>query len=122
MNVGIIGSRRRNSLQDFEKVHGAFQEFLFVADLSKLTIISGGCPKGGDRFAEVLAKKYKVDIIIHRAEWNKYGRSAGFQRNTYIAQDSDVLIACAAPDRTGGTEDTIRKFKKLHPEGLVTIV
>jgi len=45
------------------------------------------------------------------SEWNKYGRGAGIARNTLIANNCDILIACVSPDRTGGTEDTIKKTK-----------
>jgi hypothetical protein len=41
------------------------------------------------------------------------GPGAGFLRNTDIAKDADVLIAVVAADRTGGTEDTIRKVQKM---------
>ena len=49
-------------------------------------------------------------------------RGAGFVRNGDIAKDSDVLIACVAPDRTGGTEDTIKKFLKLKTEKCLFLV
>jgi len=106
--IGIIGSRKRNTQNDFEKVERCFLSIFSEGD----TIVSGGCPKGGDKFAEIIAEKYQVPIIIHRADW-KIGRHAGFLRNTDIAKDADVLIACIAPDRRGGTEDTIRKFKRF---------
>ena len=115
--IGIVGSRRRNTPEDLQMVEGAFSSVYEPGD----TLVSGGCPQGGDRFAEILALKRDIPIKIHRAEWNRYGRSAGFKRNTYIAQDADVLIACVAEDRTGGTEDTIRKFVRLHPEGKVIL-
>ena len=116
--IGIVGSRRRNTKEDLMKVAKALGDVYEVGD----TIVSGGCPQGGDRFAEILAAKQDVPIKIHRAEWGKYGRSAGFKRNIYIAQDADVLIACVAADRTGGTEDTIRKFLNLKPGGAVILV
>lgn len=114
MRIGIVGSRRRDTPDDFKAVRSAFEEHLFVADT--VTIISGGCPKGGDRFAEKLADECGVSIVIFYADWEKHGRVAGFIRNTDIAEQSDFLIACVASDRTGGTEDTIKKFKKFHPE------
>ena len=116
--IGIVGSRRRNTPEDLKLVEGAFNTIYEPGD----TLVSGGCPQGGDRFAEVLAAQRNVPIKIHRAEWNRYGRSAGFKRNTYIAQDADVLIACVAEDRTGGTEDTIKKFHALHHEGQIILV
>lgn len=76
-------------------------------------MVSGGCPTGADSFAEILAKKHQIPIMIHYAKWNIYGKVAGFKRNTDIATDSDILIATPAQDRTGGTEDTIKKAKKM---------
>jgi len=111
--IGIVGSRKRNELKDFDKVEACFLSVYQNGD----SIVSGGCPKGGDRFAELLAEKYKAPIVIYEADW-KLGKHAGFLRNTDIAKDADVLIACVAPDRKGGTEDTIKKFKKNKPDNV----
>ncbi len=81
--------------------------------------MSGGCPQGADNFAETIAKKMQVPITIHYAAWNRLGKRAGFARNGDIAAEADVLIACVAPDRTGGTEDTIRKFIHLKKDDLI---
>ncbi len=116
--IGIIGSRRRNTADDEAATEQAFLDVFAPGD----TLVSGGCPKGGDRFCERLALIHKVPIMIHHADWENLGRSAGFARNTYIARDADVLIAVVAADRKGGTEDTIRKFQKLHPDGQVILV
>ena len=51
--------------------------------------------------------------MIHNAQWSKHGKVAGFIRNTYIAEDCDILIAVVAEDRTGGTENTVGKAEKL---------
>jgi len=115
MIIGIIGSRRRNTFEDYELVERAFIPFISTEN----SIVSGGCPQGGDRFAEIIAKKYNISIKIHLAEWNKYGKSAGFKRNIFIAQDADVLIACVALNRKGGTEDTINKYIKLNKDHLI---
>ena len=109
-SIGIIGTRRRNSIQDEFKVRAAFNAIYKEGD----TIVSGGCPQGGDRFAEYIAKKEQVPILIHYARWKQYGKAAGFIRNGDIAGDADVLIACVASDRTGGTEDTIIKFLQIN--------
>ena len=108
--IGIIGSRRRNSEEDFKQCEKIFLENYTEGD----RIVSGGCPLGGDRFAEILAKTHQVPILIHYAKWNKLGKSAGFIRNTDIAKDCDILIAVVSEDRTGGTEDTIKKAEMLE--------
>jgi len=121
MIIGIIGTRRRNEDQDFKKVE---QELLYQIRQNvdkEIKLVSGGCPRGGDRFAEELARKYNLPIILHRAEWGKYGKYAGFHRNGDIAKDADILIACVSEDRTGGTEDTIQKYLKMGKHRLVIV-
>lgn len=115
--IGIVGSRRRDSEADLKKVNDAFLKVYEEGD----TICSGLCPEGADRFAVILASLYKTLTRWYPAEWNKYGRSAGFIRNTSIARDSDILIACVAPDRTGGTEDTIKKYLGLGKKELILV-
>ncbi len=107
--IGIVGTRRRDSQEDYRIVRKVFLEVCEQEDI----IISGGCSKGGDRFAEIIAKNFSILIKIFKADWS-LGKHAGFLRNTNIAKKSDILIACIAKDRTGGTEDTIRKFLKTH--------
>jgi len=116
--IGIIGTRRRNSGEAFKKIKEAFDEIYEEGDI----IVSGGCPKGGDRCAEQMAKEYGIPIVIYFPNWRKFGRGAGLVRNSDIADNSDVLIACVSKDRAGGTEDTIKKFLKKQPEGVVRIV
>jgi len=113
--IGIVGSRRRNTKQDFEQCEKTFLEIYKDGD----HIVSGGCPSGADHHAEILAKKYQVPIKIYYAQWDKLGRGAGFARNTDIARDADVLIAQVAPDRLGGTEDTIKKAEKMKKSIII---
>lgn len=110
--IGIIGSRSRDSNIDYKKCLEVFERIYETGDW----IVSGGCPKGGDRFAEIIARKYGTTIIIHHADWNGQGKSAGFKRNGKIANDADILIAIVSHDRKGGTEDTIAKAVKLNKE------
>lgn len=127
--IGIIGTRKRNIRTDFIKVKDAFFAVYEEGDW----IISGGCEKGGDVFAEALARLFGIPILILHArwrhDWNKekktfdrtFNKAAGFIRNTPIAEHSDILIACVQDDRTGGAEDTIKKFEKMG-KGEVIVV
>ena len=116
--IGIIGSRRRTSYTDFEKVEKAFLKAYEQGDW----IVSGGCPKGGDAFAEKIAKDRGIPILIFYPDWKKNGKAAGFVRNGDIADNSDILIACVTEDRTGGTEDTVKKFLKNNSEDTLMLV
>jgi hypothetical protein len=117
--IGIIGSRRRNTEEDYKVIYNEFKKWYENGDI----IVSGGCKKGGDKFAEIIARKMNLTekngkLIIHRPKpvprnSPKYEYAkANYKRNTLIANDSDILIACVAPDRKGGTEDTIRKWER----------
>jgi hypothetical protein len=108
--IGIVGSRSRDTDADYQQLLEAFTAIYAEGD----EIVSGGCPKGGDRFAERIAKEWQVPIKIYYAQWNKLGKGAGFSRNTNIADDCNVLIALVTKDRTGGTEDTVRKAEKAN--------
>jgi len=113
--IGIVGSRQRNGNNDLQCCREAFDAVFEIGD----RIVSGGCSKGGDRFAEIIAKERGLTIIIHYPDWNGQGRGAGFIRNTKIMEDADVLIALVANDRKGGTEDTVKKAMKLRKKVLL---
>ena len=117
--IGIIGTKRKNSTEHFIKVEEILKEIISDQD----RICSGLCSRSADRFAVRLAEKYGNRCPLwFPAEWKKYGRIAGFKRNTDIAINSDILIALVADDRTGGTEDTIKKFIKFHGKENLIIV
>jgi len=116
--IGIVGSRRRDNPEAYKKVEELFLEIYEQGDW----IISGGCGKGGDRFAQVIAKKFGVPILIFYPKWEKYKTGAGFVRNRDIAKHSDILIACVAKDRKGGTENTISNFHKFDKIDLRIII
>jgi len=115
--IGIVGTRQRDGQKDFALVEQAFLSVYKQGDI----ICSGLCSKGADRFAVMLAIKYNAGTKWFPAEWKKYGKGAGFIRNSDIARESDILIACVAPDRKGGTEDTIRKYGKGGKDKLILV-
>ena len=52
-----------------------------------LCIISGGA-RGADALGERFAKEHDIECVVYRADWNKYGKRAGFIRN------HDIINAC----------------------------
>lgn len=118
MNIGIVGSRRRNTDED---KHMLEEVFSCLVDKDTV-VVSGGCKKGGDKFAEELAETYNVPILLHLPDKSKLPRNPqrwhfaeiNYERNQWIARDSDILIALVACDRKGGTEDTIKHFIKTY--------
>jgi len=125
MKVGIVGSRRRNTEADKDLVRKVLTSLKEKGILS--LIVSGGCKKGADRFAEELADEMKVPIAIYPPYPEEGSGKRGyaiacFQRNSLIADNSDILIAVVAKDRQGGTEDTVRKFLKKNPRTRAIIL
>lgn len=115
---GIVGSRRRKSLQDRRIVFNLV-ELLLGRCGSNLIIVSGGCPDGADAFAEEAAKLFgvKTDIspidkegIKNRWDFTK----KAYARNRVVAERSKSGLFClVAEDRKGGTENTIEHALEL---------
>jgi len=114
--IAVIGTRRRDNKYAYEKVEKKFFELYNEGDW----IVSGGCGKGGDRFAEKIAKKYGIPILTIYPNYEKYGRAAPIIRNTEVVKNADIVLACVIrPEEgivkvlertTGGTEDSLKKF------------
>ena len=121
MKVGIVGSRRRDSNDDFLLVKKAF-DLLFSSLNEEVTIVSGGAKEGGDSFAEILSLRYEVNFVRYKPLYRLYGKNATHVRNQKIADDSDILIAAVAEDRTGGTESTIKKFLRHHDKSKLVLI
>jgi hypothetical protein len=56
--------------------------------------VHGGCPTGADKFCAEIADSYHdtTDCIVFKADWKKYGKSAGPKRNMEMAEYADILI------------------------------
>jgi hypothetical protein len=75
-----------------------------------VTIVSGGA-RGVDSVAEQQAKKRGLPVEIYRAEWERFGKSAGFRRNRDIVTNADMVVAFW-DGRSRGTENTINLAKR----------
>ena len=127
-HIGIVGTRRRDSQKDYLTVSKAFWALYQPGDV----IVSGGCKQGADRFAELLAEQIKdtsrvriirylpdrslLDPVLYAQRPRAALARINHARNTLIAADSDILLACVAEDRKGGAENTIEKFRRRFPE------
>jgi predicted Rossmann fold nucleotide-binding protein DprA/Smf involved in DNA uptake len=120
IKIGIVGSRQRDTASDLRKVWNAYDEIVQRSKVDYHTIVSGGAYKGGDRFATIIARDQGGKMITYYP----YGHDTQdyYARNTLIAQESDILIACVNHDRRGGTENTMTKFKLYHPSGEAILV
>ena len=81
--IGIVGSRTFNDLVRLTKV---------MMQFTPKAIISGGA-RGADYLAKIYAQNQNIKYIEFPAEWDKYGKSAGYRRNVDIVNASDIIVA-----------------------------
>ena len=106
MIISIVGSR---SLEDYDFFRNKLKEKF--PDLSVIEkIVSGGCSRGADKFAERFARENNIPIEIILANWDKYGKKAGMIRNTEIVHKCNNLVAFW-DGKSPGTADDIKKAK-----------
>ena len=131
MKVGIIGSRE---YQNFRKVKDTI--FALKNKFGKdLTIVSGGCKDGADKFA----KKFAIELECNYIEFNpahtpknlysalsenyygkKYAPKNFFHRNKMLASYSDYIIAFIPKGKkASGTEHTIKEAKKAGKKVVI---
>ena len=58
----------------------------------KIEIVSGNA-RGADKLGEKYAKDNNISLMCFPADWNKYGKSAGYIRNEQMAKEANALIA-----------------------------
>lgn len=77
-----------------------------LKDINNICIVSGKA-KGADSLGEQFANEYGYIIDSHPADWNKYGKSAGFIRNEEMAKTANILIAFW-DGKSAGTKNMIK--------------
>jgi len=83
LKLGVIGSRTFHEYNYLKKMLSWFEIKI---------IISGGA-KGADSLARKYALEQGIVLKEFPAEWDKYGKSAGYRRNVDIVEASDEIIA-----------------------------
>lgn len=58
-----------------------------------LTEVASGCADGVDQLGEQWAQCYGIPVRQFPADWKRYGKAAGRQRNLQMAVYADALIA-----------------------------
>ena len=116
MRIGVVGSWRRT---DREAVEACIAEFT-----PETVVVTGGA-RGPDRWAEQAARARGLGVVVHEPDLSGANRrwqatKRYYARNQTIVDDSDKIIAFVAPDRAGGTEDTIRRAERAGKPFAVT--
>lgn len=86
-----------------------------------IKIIHGGCPKGVDAIADVLARRMELEVEIFPADWDKHGKAAGPIRNREMAQIADILVLLW-DGKSRGSKNCKEEFEKLGKPVLQSII
>jgi hypothetical protein len=111
MIIAIVGSRTFNDVDSFNEM----LDFISMGRCSG--IVSGGA-KGADALGKDWASLHEVPYYEFPAEWDKFGKSAGFKRNQLIVNKADVIVAFW-DGKSKGTAHTLNLAKNAKKHTMI---
>lgn len=72
-----------------------------------------GCARGADTLGKQFAEEFGLKVLEYPANWDKYGKKAGYLRNEEMAKVGNALIAFwdEKSRGTGHMIDLAKKYK-----------
>jgi len=96
----ITGSR---TWVDEKAIEKQFQ-LVYARYGHQVTLVSGACKNGADAICEAIAKYLYWEVETHPADWNAYGKSAGFKRNAQMVElGADACLAFIKDNSRGAS-------------------
>ena len=117
MKVIIAGGRDFTNVAVMATTLNNLQDVDHVIEIEKLTLICG-MARGADLTAYKLFSEAGLPIEMYPADWDQYGKQAGFIRNIQMADVADMLIAFWDGE-SRGTAHMIDTARKLNLNVLV---
>lgn len=87
----IAGSRGITDYAELIEAYRSSPFFEMLKEYEKVEIVSGTA-RGADRLGEQFAYDYELQLTRMPAEWNLYGKSAGYRRNEMMADYADGCL------------------------------
>lgn len=100
IRLAIVGGR------DFSDYNLMKERLAEVANEYQVVCVVSGGARGADSLGERWAKENGISTMIFPADWDRYGKSAGFRRNKDIVANAD-LVAAFWDGKSHGTKNTI---------------
>ena len=88
--VIVAGGRKFN---DYPLLENKLNNILSEVCKTHTVHIVSGRAFGADELGERYANWNDLPIDSYPAEWDKYGKSAGYKRNALMADNADALVA-----------------------------
>ena len=115
--VIVAGSRTYNNYEYLSEVLSKYT-YTFNKLCIRPEFVSGGC-RGVDSMAERFCKSNNYPIKIFNADWDRYGKSAGYIRNKEMAQYASETGGFLIAFWDGKSRGTKMMIKLAKENGLV---
>ena len=86
----IAGGR---DFMDYNLLKEKTNKILQEKRVSHKIVIVSGCARGADTLGLRYASENAFDVEEYPADWDKYGKKAGYMRNVEMAENANALIA-----------------------------
>ena len=110
MNKIIVAGSR--NVTDYSLVESKLDYYFQNLDPKTIEIVSGGA-RGVDKLGERYAKEHGLACKVFPADWNRFGRSAGYKRNCEMGSYATHLVAFW-DGQSPGTKHMIEYAKKRN--------
>ena len=104
MRVLVCGGRNFHDMdllkRTIDTVHG-FVDCNPKACEDNITTIISGHARGADQLGESYATQMGIGLEVYRAEWDIYGKSAGYKRNMRMLVEGQPDLVIAFPGGRG---------------------
>lgn len=119
-NIIIAGSR---NFTDYEMVKKSLKKFLMSKETSDKPNIICGMARGADMLGYRLAKEFNLPLKEFPADWNTYGKRAGYIRNEQMAKyahdNGNGILFAFWDGKSRGTKLMIELAKKYNLETYI---
>lgn len=121
MKLIIAGSRFDERAEMLDRFIAAEKMFLDAYDLSSISETVSGAARGYDRVGERISRLNGIPVRSYPANWDKYGKAAGYIRNAEMADYADELLAFW-DGHSRGTKNMIDEMHKRNKPVKVFLV
>lgn len=119
--VIIAGSR---DFSDYQFLREKMDRLL--SNVKEPIAVVCGKARGADTLGERYALERGYEVLPFPANWERYGRSAGYRRNVQMAENADALVAfwdgksmgtrhMISAAKSHGLRVRVVKFKEVRP-------
>ena len=104
MKLIIAGTR---NFDDVELMYSSIEHLI-----GQVTEVVSGHARGADQMGEMWAHEHNIPVKLFEANWQKFGKTAGFIRNEHMAKYGDSLVVFWDGE-SKGTYNMIYQMRKL---------